>query len=220
MNADLRLPKGDIKLALPNDITIYLNRGSTQLALSSSYTSTVRDLKALVRQYDRRHPIDPILSFPGTSALQDHRTLQESGIGHKTVVKMTMHFQLYIVNNNSLKISVKISPYARVSSLKLVVSAKLKIPVPNFWFACSGEILVDCQLLGHYPQIIPGSEIVVGLRIGARKCISLTLRLDLKTIQPTVSRTRVSNSYKSCSQALVPWNPDLSPSDSTDLQSL
>ena len=209
--------EGNSRPALPKQITLYVLCGSTRLTLSSATSSTVSDLKSLLRRLDRRHPIDPILSFSGISVLQDHRTLLESSIGHETTISMTMHIQVYVVNNTGLKITVTISLHARVSSLKLAVSAKLKTPVPDFWFACSGEILEDHQLLGHYPQIVPGSEIVVGLTVGFCELYRSSQCFILTRVSLAVSKTRVSNLHKFHTQVLAEWNPNLTPQYSNDL---
>lgn len=151
------------------NITLHVLCGSERPSIPTSIDSIVGPLRDLIDQFDSRHQINPILSFPGTSVLHDSRTLREYSIGYGTTISMATNIQVYVRINTGVKVPVTIALHARVSGLKLVASALLDIPVPDFWFASSGGQLEDHMRLGSYPQIVPGPEIVVGVVIGRCK---------------------------------------------------
>ncbi|CAE6428713.1 unnamed protein product [Rhizoctonia solani] len=140
---------------------VHVIGGPVDLSIPISDACTLSELKKLVSQRETRLP--SILAFHHQDVQLDDDTkpLQEYGVINQSIITMMTSVQVYVTTPKRSKVPMRITLYADVSSLKLLIHARLDCPVHEQILMCAGEELIDGTQLGSYPQVSHNCQIVV-----------------------------------------------------------
>jgi hypothetical protein len=146
---------------ISDKVSIHVVGGPTDLALSVPETSTALELKEMVFQLEPRLAKKLIFSHQEIDLADDSKQLREYGITNHSIVSIATNIQVYVTTPERTKVPMRITLYARVSSLKLLIDSRLEIPVHIQIPVCAGEELDDARQLGSYHQIFHNCQILV-----------------------------------------------------------
>ncbi|KAJ1302219.1 hypothetical protein OPQ81_001043 [Rhizoctonia solani] len=143
--------------------TVHIIGGPVDLSVPISDACTLLELKALVSQQEIRLPNRLTFYYQGVELHEDTKLLKEYGIVDQSIITIMTSIQVYVTTPERSKVPMGITLYARVSSLKLLIHARLDIPIHQQILMCSGEELADGTQLGSYPQISHNCQIIVDI---------------------------------------------------------
>ncbi|CAE6527535.1 unnamed protein product [Rhizoctonia solani] len=147
-----------------NDTTpaiVHIIGGPTDLSIPISDAYILSELKAQVFQRETQLPNRLEFCYQDVKLDDDTKQLQAYGIIDQSIITMTTNVQVYVTTPARAKVPMRITLYAGVSSLKLLIYTRLDIPIHEQILMCAGEELVDGTQLGSYPQVSHNSQIVV-----------------------------------------------------------
>ncbi|KAH7332746.1 hypothetical protein B0J17DRAFT_721901 [Rhizoctonia solani] len=143
---------------------VHIIGGPKDLSIPISDTCTLLELKELVSQREARLPNRLALHYQDVQLDDNAKLLKDYGIIDQSIVTMMTSAQVYVTTPARSKVPMRITLYAGVSSLKLLIHAQLNIPIYEQILMCAGEELVDETQLGSYPQVCHNCQIVVDVR--------------------------------------------------------
>ncbi|KDN48404.1 hypothetical protein RSAG8_02996, partial [Rhizoctonia solani AG-8 WAC10335] len=158
-----RQPITDIQYFTTNgtSATVHVIGGPVDLSIPISDACTLSELKELVSQREARLPNRLAFHHQDVQLDDDTKLLQEYGVIDQSIITMMAAVQVYVTTPERSKVPMRITLYADVSSLKLLIHSRLDIPIHGQILMCAGEELVDGTQLGSYPQVSHNCQIVV-----------------------------------------------------------
>ncbi|CAE6462947.1 unnamed protein product [Rhizoctonia solani] len=158
-------PVNDIQDLTTNGtlVIVHVIGGPVDLPIPIPDACTLSELKKLVFQRETRLPNILAFHYQDIRLDDDTKPLQEYGVINQSVITMMTNIQVYVTTPKRSKVPMRITLYADVSSLKLLIHARLDCPVYEQILMCAGEELVDGTRLGSYPQVSHNCQIVVDL---------------------------------------------------------
>ncbi|CAE6481516.1 unnamed protein product [Rhizoctonia solani] len=142
-------------------VVVHIIGGPKDLSIPISDTCTLSELKALASRYEARLPSRLAFHYQDNKLDDDTKLLKYYGIVDQSIITMITSVQVYVTTPARSKVPMRITLYAGVSSLKLLIYAQLDIQVHEQILMCAGEELVDGTQLGSYPQVCHNCQIVV-----------------------------------------------------------
>ncbi|KAG9080402.1 hypothetical protein FRC06_006633 [Ceratobasidium sp. 370] len=153
-------------LVISHLIGIEVQSGLETYPLTLPGDSTIRYLKSLIQAEVPLQSSRLLPSTQGFSFLEDDKTLQHYNIKAQSLVTIISNIRVYVTTPRRSKMPIMATLYAKVSSLRLVISNRADVPYPECTLTCGGEILDDSKRLDSYAQVVPECEIVVRRREG------------------------------------------------------
>ncbi|ELU39993.1 RNA helicase [Rhizoctonia solani AG-1 IA] len=144
-----------------NLIIVHVVGGPSDVVVPISEISTLSELKELVFQRLAYLPRRTAFRFQDTELNDDLKQLRAYGIVDQSIITLTTVVQVYVTTQQRSRVPVRVTMYAGVSSLKLLIRSKLDVPIREQILMCAGEELVDGTRLGSYPQVSHNSHIIV-----------------------------------------------------------
>ncbi|CAE6461000.1 unnamed protein product [Rhizoctonia solani] len=141
--------------------TVHIIGGPVDLSIPISDTYTLLELREQVSQREGRLPNRLTFRHQDVQLEDDTKPLQEYGIIDQSIITIMTSAQVNVTTPKRSKVPMRITLYADVSSLKLLIHARLDIPVHEQILMCAGEELTDGTQLGSYPQVSHNCQIVV-----------------------------------------------------------
>ncbi|CAE6444462.1 unnamed protein product [Rhizoctonia solani] len=141
--------------------TVHVIGGPIDLTIPISDACTPSELRELVFQRESRLPKRLAFHHQDIQLDNDTKPLREYGVVDQSIIAMITSVQVYVTTPARSKVPMRITLYADVSSLKLLIRDRLDVPMNKQILMCAGEELVEGSQLGSYPQVAHNCQIVV-----------------------------------------------------------